>query len=305
MAEIEAGVDAEGRLCHWRTVLRGNGHSSRPGRAKDPTLLAAAHIDPPFTHPVAIDAPLAAGGGGQRNAVPGYRVPSLDVRMHRLLEMPIRSSALRALGGLLNVWAIESVMDELAERSGQDAVAFRLRHLGHDPRACAVLEEVARLCGWPRRATGEGIGTGIAIARYKGTGAWCAVAAEVEATEVVRCRRLWIAADVGEAINPDGAANQLEGGAIQATSIALKEAVRFDRFNVTSQSWDDYPILRFSEVPAVDLRLIERPEEPPLGAGEASLGPTIAAIAGGIHAALGIRPRAMPFTPDNLAASME
>jgi CO/xanthine dehydrogenase Mo-binding subunit len=305
MAEIEAGVDAEGRLCHWRTVLRGNGHSSRPGRAKDPTLLAAAHIDPPFTHPVAIDAPLAAGGGGQRNAVPGYRVPSLDVRMHRLLEMPIRSSALRALGGLLNVWAIESVMDELAERSGQDAVAFRLRHLGHDPRACAVLEEVARLCGWPRRAGGEGIGTGIAVARYKNSGAWCAVAAEVEATEVVRCRRLWIAADIGEAINPDGAANQLEGGAIQATSIALKEAVRFDRFNVTSQSWDDYPILRFSEVPAVDLRLIERPEEPPLGAGEASLGPTIAAIAGGIHAALGIRPRAMPFTPDNLAASME
>ncbi|MBC9175723.1 molybdopterin cofactor-binding domain-containing protein [Pseudoroseomonas ludipueritiae] len=305
MAEIEAGVDAEGRLCHWRTVLRGNGHSSRPGRAKDPTLLAAAHLDPPFTHPVAIDAPMAAGGGGQRNAVPGYEVPSLDVRMHRLLEMPLRSSALRALGGLLNVWAIESVMDELAERSGQDAVAFRLRHLAQDPRARAVLEDVARMCGWPRPPTGEGIGTGIAVARYKGTGAWCAVAAEVEAAEVVRCRRLWIAADIGEAINPDGAANQLEGGAIQATSIALKEAVRFDRLNVTSQSWDDYPILRFSEVPTVELRLMTRPEEPPLGAGEASLGPTIAAIAGGIHAALGIRPRAMPFTPDNLAASME
>jgi CO/xanthine dehydrogenase Mo-binding subunit len=305
MAEIKAAVDAEGRLCRWRTVLRGNGHSSRPGRAKDPTLLAAAYLDPPFTHPVAIDAPLVAGGGGQRNAVPGYEVPSLDVRMHRLLEMPLRSSALRALGGLLNVWAIESVIGELAERSGQDAVAFRLRHLDHDPRARAVLEEVARMCGWPRPAAGEGIGTGIAMARYKGTGAWCAVAAEVEAADVVRCRRLWIAADIGEAINPDGAANQLEGGAIQATSIALKEAARFDRFNVTSQSWDTYPILRFSEVPAVDLRLMARPDEPPLGAGEASLGPTIAAIAGGIHAALGIRPRAMPFTPDNLAASME
>jgi CO/xanthine dehydrogenase Mo-binding subunit len=116
---------------------------------------------------------------------------------------------------------------------------------------------------------------------------------------------LWIAADIGEAINPDGAANQLEGGAIQATSIALKEAVRFDRRTVTSQSWDDYPILRFSEVPAVELSLLPRPEQPPLGAGEASLGPTIAAIAGGIHAALGLRPRAMPFTPDNLSASLE
>jgi CO/xanthine dehydrogenase Mo-binding subunit len=305
LAEIEAAVDADGRLCSWRTVLRGNGHSSRPGRAEDPTLLAAAHLDPPFPLPVAIDAPLAGGGGGQRNAVPGYAVPVLDVRMHRLWDMPIRSSALRALGGLLNVWAIESVMDELGLLSGQDAVAFRLRHLDYDPRASAVLLEAARMCGWPRAAAGEGVGTGIAVARYKNSGAWCAVAAEVETAEVVRCRRLWIAADIGEAINPDGAANQLEGGAIQATSIALKEAVRFDRRTVTSQSWDDYPILRFSEVPAVELSLLPRPEQPPLGAGEASLGPTIAAIAGGIHAALGLRPRAMPFTPDNLSASLE
>ncbi len=305
LAEIEAAVDAGGQLCSWRTVLRGNGHSSRPGRSPDPTLLAAAHLDPPFPLPVAIDAPLAGGGGGQRNAVPGYAVPVLDVRMHRLREMPIRSSALRALGGLLNVWAIEAVMDELAEASGQDAVQFRLRHLEHDPRASAVLREAARMCGWPRSAAGEGVGTGIAVARYKNSGAWCAVAAEVEAAEVVRCRRLWIAADLGEVINPDGAANQLEGGAIQATSIALKEAVRFDRRDVTSRSWDDYPILRFSEVPAVELSLLPRPDQPPLGAGEASLGPTIAAIAGGIHAALGLRPRALPFTPDNLAASLE
>jgi CO/xanthine dehydrogenase Mo-binding subunit len=305
MIDIEAAVDADGLLCQWRSVSRGNGHSSRPGRAPDPTLLSAGMLDPPFNHPLAIDAPLAAGGGAQRNAVPGYRVPKLDVTMHRLLEMPIRSSALRGLGALLNVWAIESVMDELAERSGQDPVAFRLRHLEHDPRACAVLREVVALSGWLRAPSAEGVGSSIGVARYKGTGAWCAVVAEVEATEVVRCRRLWIAADIGEAINPDGAINQLEGGAIQATSIALKEAVRFDRGTVTSDSWDSYPVLRFSETPAVETRLIRHPEQPPLGAGEASLGPTIAAIAGAIHAALGIRPRAMPFTPGNLAAEME
>ncbi|MFC7737312.1 molybdopterin cofactor-binding domain-containing protein [Roseomonas sp. GCM10028921] len=305
MAEIEAAVDAEGMLCRWRTVLRGNGHSSRPGRAKDPTLLSAAYLDPPFTHPVAIDAPMAGGGGGQRNAVPGYAVPVLDVSMHRLLEMPLRSSALRGLGALLNVWATESVMDELAERSGQDPVAFRLRHLAEDPRGAAVLREAAAMCGWPRPPSGEGVGTGIAMARYKGTGGWCAVAAEVEAAEVVHCRRLWIAADLGEVINPDGAASQIEGGAVQATSIALKEALRFDRLNVAAGGWDDYPILRFSEVPAVGVRLIGPRDAPPLGAGEPSLGPTVAAIAGGIHAALGIRPRAMPFTPDNLAAAME
>jgi len=305
IAEIEAAVDAEGMLCRWRTVLRGNGHSSRPGRAKDPTLLSAAYLDPPFALPVAIDAPMAGGGGGQRNAVPPYRVPSLDVSMHRLLEMPIRSSALRGLGALLNVWATEATMDELAARSGQDPIAFRLRHLEDDPRAAAVLREVAAMCGWPGAPEGEGTGIGIAVARYKGTGGWCAVAAEVEAAEVVRCRRLWIAADLGEVINPDGAANQIEGGALQAVSIALKEAVHFDRLNVTSDSWDGYPVLRFSEVPAVELRLVGPRDAPPLGAGEPSLGPTIAAIAGGIHAALGIRPRAMPFTPDNLAAAME
>jgi len=301
---IEAAVDAEGRLRRWRSTLRGNGHSSRPGRAADPTLLAAAWLDPPFATPVAIDAPLPAGGGAQRNAVPGYAVPSLHVTMHRALEMPLRSSALRGLGALLNVWAIESVMDELAEASGQDPVAFRLRHLESDPRAAAVLREAAAMCCWPRTPSEEGIGTGIAVARYKGTGAWCAVAAEVEAAETVRCRRLWIAADVGEAINPDGVANQIEGGAIQATSIALKEALRFDRMAVTGDAWESYPILRFSEVPAVELRLIDRPEMSPLGAGEPSLGPTVAAIAGAIHAALGLRPRRLPFTPENLAADM-
>ena len=130
-----------------------------------------------------------------------------------------------------------------------------------------------------------------------------AVAAEIEALEEVRCRRLWIAADVGEAINPDGVANQYEGGAIHGVSMALKEQVSFSRRAVTSDEWDTYPILRFSEVPGVETRLVPRPDAPPLGAGEASLAPAVAAIANAIHDALGIRPRAMPFTPDNLAAS--
>jgi CO/xanthine dehydrogenase Mo-binding subunit len=102
-------------------------------------------------------------------------------------------------------------------------------------------------------------------------------------------------------VNPDGTANQLEGGAIHGTSIALVEEVRFDRRRVTSDSWEGFPILRFSEVPKIDVALINRPEAPFLGAGEASLAPTIAAIAGGIHAALGVRPRQLPFSPENIA----
>jgi len=143
----------------------------------------------------------------------------------------------------------------------------------------------------------------MAVARYKNLGGWCAVFAEIAAEEVVRVRQLWIAADLGEIVNPDGTINQLEGGAIHATSQALKEAVRFDRRRVTSDSWESYPILRFSEVPKVEVRLLDRPEMPPLGAGEPSFGPTVAAIANAIADALGVRPRAMPFTPENIAAA--
>src|SRR5262249_41750000 len=153
------------------------------------------------------------------------------------------------------------------------------------------------------RVRREGIGMGCAQARYKNSGAWCAVIAEIAAEATVRCTRLWIAGDVGEVINPDGAANQYEGGAIHGVSMALKEQVRFGRGRVTSDSGEGYSILRFSEVPKVEVRVIARPEQPPLGAGEAALSPTIAAIANAIRDALGVAPRAMPFTPDNIAAA--
>jgi CO/xanthine dehydrogenase Mo-binding subunit len=211
---------------------------------------------------------------------------------------------MRGLGAPVNVWAIESVIDELAAMAGKDPLDFRLHHLD-DPRAAEVLRTVAAMANWRARARQEGIGVGIALARYKGLGAWCAVAAEVAAEEVVRARRIWIAADLGEVVNPDGAANQLEGSAIHATSQALKEVVRFDRRRVTSDSWETYPILRFSEIPAVEVKLIDRPEMPPLGAGEPAFGPTVAALANGIADALGVRPPVMPFIPENLAAAMD
>jgi CO/xanthine dehydrogenase Mo-binding subunit len=141
-------------------------------------------------------------------------------------------------------------------------------------------------------------------ARYKGTGAWCAAVAEIEAAERVFCRRLWLAADVGEVINPDGTLNQIEGGAIQATSMCLLEAVRHDARNVTSDTWEGYPILRFPEVPKVQAGIIARPEAPPLGAGECSMGPVIAAIANAIADALSVRVAHWPFTPDNISKAM-
>jgi len=304
VVDVEAGLDDTGRLTAFQLEVTSNGHSSRPGRAGTPTLLAAAHVADAFPVPPAINVPAQRGGGAQRNAVPIYRVPRLHVAMRTVTDMPIRTSAMRGLGAPVNVWAIESAMDELAAMAGVDPVEFRLRHLD-DQRAADVLRRAAAMCGWAARSRQEGIGLGIAVARYKNLGAWSAVAAEIAAEEVIRVRRIWIAADLGEVVNPDGAANQLEGSAIHATSQALKEAVRFDRRRITSDSWDTYPILRFSEVPQVEVALLDRPEERPLGAGEPAFAPTIAAIANAIHDALGVRPRRMPFTPANITAAMD
>jgi nicotinate dehydrogenase subunit B len=217
--------------------------------------------------------------------------------------MPIRCSALRTLGAQGNVFAIESFLDELAAERGEDTVAFRLRHLS-DPRARDVIKSVAKRANW-KPANQPGVGYGIGFARYKNTGAYCAVVAEVEGAEDIRVRKLTIAVDVGEAINPDGVINQIEGGAIQAVSWTLKEQVRFDRQRVTSSMWSSYPILRFSEVPEVQVEVIARPEIDPVGAGEAAHGPTTAAIANAVFDALSVRVRNLPITRDSLIAAME
>src|SRR5262249_47712657 len=199
--------------------------------------------------------------------------------------------------------AIESMLDEIAATRGEDPVQLRLRHL-RDERAKDVIGSVARRANWKPEKT-NGVGYGIGFARYKNTGAYCAAIAEIEGAENIRVRRLTLAVDVGEAINPDGVINQIEGGAIQATSWVLKERVRFDRTRITSTSWTDYPILTFSEVPAVDVEVIQRPEIDPVGAGEAAHGPVTAAIANAVFDCLDVRVRDLPITRDRLIAAME
>jgi CO/xanthine dehydrogenase Mo-binding subunit len=151
---------------------------------------------------------------------------------------------------------------------------------------------------------GDAVGRGIAYARYKNSSAYCAVVAEVEAVSEIRVRRLTVAVDAGLIVNPDGAVNQIEGGAVQATSWALKEQVRFDRYGVTSDSWETYPILRFSEVPAVDVELLPGTPNASLGVGECAAGPTVAAIGNAIADALGVRVRTLPFSEGNVTAAM-
>ena len=301
--EIEAELDAGGDIVDWRHAIWSNGHAARPGRAAQPALLAGFELATPFPRMVSTNPPQANGGGADRNAIPLYDFRSWLIESHRLTTMPIRTSALRTLGAQGNVFAIECLLDEIATARGEDPIAFRLRHL-RDERARDVIVAVARRANWkPSRQ--NGIGHGVGFARYKNTGAYCAVIAEIEGAEDIRVRKLTLAADVGEAINPDGVINQIEGGAIQATSWVLKERVRFDRQRITSTSWTDYPILRFSEVPEVDVELIQRAEMDPVGAGEAAHGPVTAAIANAVFDALGVRVRHLPITRDSLIAAME
>lgn len=301
--EIEADLDADNEIVGWRHAIWSNGHAARPGRAAQPALLAASEIAPPWPRMVSTNPPAANGGGGDRNSVPLYDLKAWTVTSHRLLTMPVRTSALRTLGGQGNVFAIESLLDEVAALRGEDPIAFRLRHL-RDERAKDVIRAAARRAQWkPQKQSG--IGHGVGFARYKNTGAYCAAIAEIEGTEDIRVKRLTLAVDVGEAINPDGVINQIEGGAIQATSWVLKERVRFDRTRITSTSWTDYPILTFSEVPMVDVEIVQRPEIEPVGAGEAAHGPVTAAIANAVYDCVGLRVRDLPITRDKIIAAME
>jgi CO/xanthine dehydrogenase Mo-binding subunit len=298
--EVEAAVDAEGRLVAWKQDVFSQGHGTRPGRGATPALLGAWQTAQPAPVTMPVNQPPATGGGSDRNAVPPYATPRLHVANHRVLSMPLRVSAMRALGAHVNVLAAESMMDEIAQALGRDPLDYRLAHL-QDERARAVLQEAARMAGWGTKAPRtEGVGRGLGFARYKNTGAFCAVVAEVEVQERARVRKLWIAADLGLVVHPDGARNQIEGGAVQAASWTLCEASDLGPEGVRSEDWSSYPILRFSDVPQVEVALIDRPDSPSLGAGECSAGPTAAAISNAIHDALGIRLRTMPFTPDNL-----
>jgi len=301
LVELRARLDADGRLTHWQHELWANGYSSRPGRARTPALLAASQRAGGAPLPLAINPPLAAGGGADRNAVPAYTVPNLKVVNHRLMTMPLRTSAMRALGAYANVFAIESFIDEMAHARREDPLAFRRRHL-QDPRALAVLDAVVRRSTWwaGRATEAEGIGHGLAWARYKNTGAWCAVIARVQVGQDVRVLNLDLAVDVGMVVDLDGVINQIEGGAIQSVSWTLKEQVHFDTQGVTSTDWPAYPVLRFAEVPEVVVHVIDRPDEAPLGAGEAAQGPVAAALGNAVYDALGVRVRSLPLSAHNL-----
>jgi CO/xanthine dehydrogenase Mo-binding subunit len=301
--QTQAGLDASGRIVSWQAEVFSHSHNGRPTTAGG--LLAGGEVDPPFPPQVPKPIPMPEGGG-DRNAVPLYVFPQAHVTSHFIAAAPLRASALRSLGAHLNVFAVESFMDELAKAAGADPVTFRLAHLA-DERAKAVVSLCAEKFGWARRRPGDGRrGAGFAFARYKNLASYCAVALEVEVeheTGAATVRRVVAAIDAGDVVNPDGLKNQTEGGIVQSLSWSGHEAVAFDADHQTSFDWSGYPIARFQDVPgSIEVHVLNRPGTPFLGAGEASQGPASAALANAVADACGARIRDLPLSPDRVKA---
>lgn len=301
VTKVDAGIGSDGRISHWNYEVWSNSHNTRPVKAGG--YAVAQEVKPGFEPQEAKPIPMPEGDG-DRNANPLYVFPNMDVRYHFVPEMPLRVSALRSLGAHLNVFSLESMLDELALASRADPLAFRLAHM-EDERARAVMSEAARRFGWSQRPKGDGRrGCGMAFARYKNIGAYCALAMEVEVEREsgqVFVRRVQAAVDAGQPASPDGIRNQVEGGILQSLSWAMFEAVTFDESKRTSFDWGTYPIMRFKDVPdRIDVHIMDRPGMPFLGSGETAQGPASAALANAIADATGARLRDMPLTPGKL-----
>lgn len=292
--ELQAGLDKNGRIRGWKYDLWSDVHGTRPEGDNPGNLLPALYLDKGYENPKS-----GFRGGATRNATPYYTINHMKLQSH-IFTGPLRRSAVRALGGYANIFAIESFMDELAGKAGIDPVAFRLTHLD-DARALYCLNKLK--ANVVDVATEADEGLGYAFSRYKNSAAYCALAALVAVNKkngAVKVKKMWAVVDAGETINSDGLKNQIEGGMIQSASWALKESVKFNADHITSLDWLTYPILRFDEAPEIEVEVIDRVEESPLGVAEASQGPATAAIVNAIFNATGIRIRELPVDQELL-----
>jgi nicotinate dehydrogenase subunit B len=302
LIDMSAALDESGGISAWQHTTWTPTHSTRPG-GQPGNLLAGQQMDPPM--PEAI----VRRVGGDRNAPTTYAIPNERVTMRWLADAPLRPSAFRTLGGFHNTTANEMFLDEIAAITDQDPVALRLGLLG-DPRARDVVSSAAARAGWSKPLTapdGMLAGRGIAFAQYETEYAYVSMVAEVTvdpATGRIRVTRVVAAHDCGRIINPDGVRNQIEGNIIQGISRALKEEARWDDREVTTLTWETYRILTFPEVPVIEIELIDRPDEPSLGAGEPAMCPVAAAIGNAVHDATGVWLRDLPFTPERVLDAM-
>jgi nicotinate dehydrogenase subunit B len=305
VTELEASLDAQNRIIAWRHDIWSNRHNDRPATAG--RTWAGSEVEPSFPPQLGKPIPMPEGDAS-RNSNPLYSLANVHVTFHYLPEMLMRVSSLRSLGAHLNVFSIESMFDELASAGGVDPLALRLTHMKEE-RARAVMQTAAERFGWSHRPRGDGRrGCGFAFARYKNIGAYCAVVLEIEVereTGAIAIPRVVAAIDSGQAVNPDGIRNQVEGGIIQSLSWTSREAIRFDATRRTSFDWSSYPIIRFSDVPqTIEVHIINCPGSPFLGTGEAAQGPAGAALANALADATGIRLRDLPLSPHRVKAAI-
>ena len=300
--ELTAELDAGGRIADYQTEIWSGSHTGGRGRCLAETALGLP-APPPPTPPPNLPASVRFSGG-ILNAIPSYDIPARRVTEH-VVQAPVRTSSLRGLGGPVNTYANECFIDELAELAGEDPVAFRLAQIS-DPRAITVVKRTAELARWAHRGlAGTGKGLGFAYCRYRDRGAYVAAAVAVTVETEVKLDHMWCVTDCGQVINPDGAKNQLEGGMIMAASWALKEQVRLAGPGIATLTWDDYPILRFDQVPPVTVELVmDQQHQRSSGTGEVSLGPALAAIGNAVAHALGARLRDLPFTRERIARAL-
>ncbi|WP_299808363.1 molybdopterin cofactor-binding domain-containing protein [uncultured Roseibium sp.] len=302
MTSARAHLDETGTLTSAAVLVTSPPHANRPDMAGAPNLVTATRLANPIPLARSADLPLPQGGA-DRNAVPAYTIPNLRVAKKLVHDLPYRTSSLRGLGAHLNIFAIEMLMEKCAAATGEDPAAFRLRHI-EDPRARAVIETAMSEGRALREDLEPGTeGCGLGFGRYKNAGAYAAVLARVKVDEGVSVSHVHAVVDSGEVVNRDGALNQIEGGILQAMSWTLKEEVKLAGPLVATETWLDYPILKFSEVPEVSVSLIDRPDMPPLGCAEAMQGPVAAAIGSALFNALGIQVCELPLTRDRIMAA--
>ena len=299
--DLAVAVSDKGRITGYSAEVFGDTHRGRPrpgpNRAGPSRLLANRLRAEPLPAPVALPN-MNKHGGMHRNLDPIYTVENKRFVKNLVAGLPLRTSALRCLGATTNVFAIESLMDELAEKQGQDPLAFRRAHLD-DPRAMAVIDKLEERMK-ETAVPGDMSGRGFAYAQYKNAMTRVGVCVDIEVGELgeIVLQHAIIVADAGRVIDHDGLRAQLEGGFLQAASWAIYEEVHWDRDGITSTDWDSYPVIRFDNVPTMDIVVLDVPGVEPAGAGEASPGPTIAAIANALYNATGLRIRRLPFTAD-------
>ena len=303
LLDVSGAIDADGRILDWRTEMWIP--QTTKGLPNIPLLgPQAAGLD----HIVGINTGLIS-----QNGDPPYAADHIQVIVHWLKETPLRPAPLRSPGKPANLFAVECFTDELAAAAGIDPIAFRLRGL-RNPRGIELIQRVATMMKWQTRPS-PGADTSAAVARgrgvsyvhYKHAETLVAMGIEVaveRASGAIKVERVFCAHDCGQIINPDGVHAQVEGAILQTISRVLMEEVKFDRSHVSSVDWSSYPILRFSDVPKLEIDLVDRPNEPPLGAGEASCAAVGAALANAVFDAAGVRLRTVPFTPERVKAAL-